>query len=116
MVKKDYIPERGDIVWMDFPLPKGHEQGGRRPAVVISMTEYNERSGLMLACPITSKEKGYPFEVEVKARKINGVVLADQVRSADWRVRGAEFVATIGPKILKEIENKILALFGRDGP
>ena len=66
MVKKYYVPERGDLVWVDFSPQRGHEQGGERPAVVISQRIYNERSGLTLVCPVTSKDKGYPFEVTIQ--------------------------------------------------
>lgn len=83
----DYIPERGDIVWFDFSPQIGHEQAGTRPALVISPRIYNERSGMMLACPITSKIKNYPFEVRIKSKKIDGVVLADQIKNVDWRAR-----------------------------
>jgi len=86
-----YIPDRGDIVWLDFNPQLGHEQAGTRPALVISPLAYNEKSGLMLACPITSKVKGYPFEVRIKAKKIDGSVLADQIKSLDWRARKPVF-------------------------
>ena len=82
-----YIPDRGDIVWLDFSPQRGREQVGIRPALVISPKAYNQRSELMLACPITSKIKGYPFEVRVKAGEIDGVILADQVKSLDWKIR-----------------------------
>ena len=82
-----YIPDRGDIVWFNFSPQIGHEQGGTRSALVISSRNYNERSGMMLACPITSKIKGYPFEVRIKSKKMEGVVLADQIKNVDWRAR-----------------------------
>jgi mRNA interferase MazF len=87
MVKRSYIPEEGDLVWASFDPQAGHEQSGRRPALVLSPGEYNEKAGLALACPITSKVKGYPFEVAVIGNRVDGVVLADQVRSLDWRSR-----------------------------
>ena len=87
-----YIPDRGDIVWLDFSPHAGHEQAGRRPALVLSPVEYNQNTGLALLCPITSSVKGYPFEVSLPfTYPITGVVLADQVRSLDWRVRNARF-------------------------
>lgn len=85
-----YVPDRGDIVWLDFDPQAGHEQAGTRPALVVSPIAYNRRSGLMLCCPITSRIKGYPFEVAIDAAvQTTGVVLADQVRSLDWKVRRA---------------------------
>jgi mRNA interferase MazF len=78
-----YIPDRGDIVWLNFSPQQGHEQAGLRPAIVLSPKSYNQSSKLMLACPITSKVKHYPFEVRVKANRIDGVVIADQVKSLE---------------------------------
>lgn len=86
-MKQPYIPNAGDLVWVSFDPQSGHEQAGRRPALVLSPREYNERAGLALACPITSKVKGYPFEVSINARRVQGVILADQIRSLDWRTR-----------------------------
>ena len=88
---ENYVPDRGDIVWFNVSPHVGHEQGGVRPALVLSAMSYNRRSGMMLACPITSKAKGYPFEVRIKAKKIDGVVLADQVKNVDWHERSPEF-------------------------
>jgi len=86
--KKIYIPDRGDIVWLEFNPQAGHEQAGLRPALVISPAAYNSLVGLALMCPITSKIKGYPFEVLIpKKFKINGAILADQIKSLDWRTR-----------------------------
>lgn len=79
-------PDRGDLVWLNFSPQAGHEQAGHRPALVLSPERYNGRSSVALFCPITSRVKGYPFEVALPpAGKITGVVLADQVRSLDWR-------------------------------
>jgi mRNA interferase MazF len=87
------VPRRGDIVWLSFTPQAGHEQAGRRPALVLSPSAYNSKVGLALCCPITSRVKGYPFEVAVpKGLAVGGVVLADQVKSLDWRARRAEFV------------------------
>ena len=84
MVKR-YIPERGDLVWLNFTPQAGHEQAGPRPAVVLSPSGYNGKTGLMLCCPITSRVKGYPFEVAVEGvTGITGVILADQIKSLDW--------------------------------
>jgi mRNA interferase MazF len=92
MVNSNYIPERGDLVWLEFDPQTGHEQRGRRPALIISHTEYNEKVGLALCCPITSKTKGYPFEVQVSGTRINGSVLSDQIKSLDWKARKAEYI------------------------
>ena len=100
---KEYIPEQGDIVWVSLPSAMGHEQRGRRPAIVLSQKIYNEYSRLALMCPITSKEKGYPFEVRVNVKKVNGVALADQVQSLDYKARRARFIAVSGQDILSEI-------------
>ncbi len=106
----DYIPDRGDIFWVDFAPTKGHEQSGRRPAVVISRHVYNENSKLVLVCPITSKSKQYPYEVQLIGTKIKGVILSDQVRSIDWKARKAEFAESVPSAIIDEIEAKLLTL------
>ena len=93
---KPYIPERGDIVWLTFTPQAGHEQAGRRPALVLSPGAYNGQVGLALFCTITNQIKGYPFEVAVpKGLAVSGVVLSDQVKSLDWKVRKAEFVCKL---------------------
>ena len=107
MVSKSYIPERGDIVWLDFNPQLGHEQRGRRPALTLSFKAYNEKIGLALFCPITSKVKGYPFEVELELKKIKGSVLSDQIKSLDWRERNIEFIEKIGDKEMEEVIEKI---------
>ncbi|VTP68384.1 mRNA interferase MazF [Leclercia adecarboxylata] len=84
----DYIPEAGDIVWLDFDPQSGHEQAGHRPALVVSTATYNGRTGLMLCCPVTSQIKNYPFEVVISGARRN-VALADQIKSLDWRARHA---------------------------
>ena len=106
-MSKIYIPERGDIVWLDFNPQLGHEQKGRRPALTLSFKAYNEKIGLALFCPITSKVKGYPFEVEIELKKIKGSVLSDQIKSLDWRERNIEFIEKIGDKKLEEVIEKI---------
>ena len=110
-----YVPERGDLVWLSFDPRIGHEQSGKRPAIVISSVDYNRKVGLALFCPITSKKKKYPFEVEICAKKIDGVILSDQVKSLDWRERKAKFICKSEKttmvqvieklKLLMEIEN-----------
>ena len=104
MVKsKNYVPDKGDIVWLDFDPQAGHEQKGRRPALVISQKVYNEKVGLGILCPITSKEKGYPFEVKVNGKKINGCVLSDQVKSLDWKIRNIEFIEKVNEEVIEKV-------------
>jgi mRNA interferase MazF len=109
MVKK-YIPDRGDIVWLDFNPQLGHEQRGRRPALTLSFKEYNEKIGLGIFCPITSKIKGYPFEVEISDKIINGCVLSDQIKSLDWTERNLEFIEKIEKEKLEDVINTILLI------
>ncbi|MDP2791693.1 MAG: endoribonuclease MazF [Rectinemataceae bacterium] len=110
MVKNNYIPERGDIVWLDFNPQVGHEQRGRRPALTLSYKAYNEKIGLAVFCPITSKVKGYPFEVEIDLKEIKGSVLSDQVKSLDWRERNIEFIEKIGENKMDEVIEKIIVI------
>jgi mRNA interferase MazF len=110
MVKNVYIPERGDIVWLNFDPQTGHEQRGNRPAIVISPKEYNEKVGLGLFCPITNQEKNYPFEVKIKKREITGVVLSDQVKSLDWKKRNIKFITKSTEDEIAEIISKINVL------
>lgn len=106
-----YIPERGDLVWLTFNPQAGHEQAGRRPAVVLSPSIYNEKVGLALFCPITSQVKGYPFEVALpEGLPINGVILTDQVKSLDWRAREAETVTRLPDMVMQEVLSKISTL------
>ena len=106
-----YVPERGDLVWLTFDPQAGHEQAGRRPAVVLSPASYNGRAMLALVVPVTQQIKGYPFEVELPANlPIAGVVLADQVKSLDWRAREIKRIATLPEMTLLEILKKTNAL------
>ena len=105
-----FVPDRGDIVWLQFNPHAGHEQAGRRPALVLSPASYNGRVGLAILCPITSQVKGYPFEVEVRARRVEGVVLSDQVKSLDWRVRNAELVERASDSVVTEVLEKLATL------
>ncbi len=107
---KTYVPSRGDIVWLNFNPQTGHEQAGKRPAIVLSPKEYNIKTGLAILCPITSKIKGYPFEVPISSKKISGVVLADQVKNLDWQARNIEFIATAPEKVIDEISEKLSLL------
>ena len=108
-----YIPDRGDIVWVAFTPQAGHEQAGRRPALVVSPGAYNSRVGLALLCPITKRIKGYPFEVLLPdGLKINGAVLSDQVKSLDWKIRQAEFICRLPAATLDEVLQKLNTLLG----
>ena len=107
MVKAKYVPRRGDIVWLAFDPTRGHEQRGKRPAFVVSPTLYNQKSSLALVCPISSQSKGYPFEVEIAGSHIRGVVLADHLRSIDWRARKAKYVESVAQEVVTEIQDKI---------
>nr|WP_231115203.1 endoribonuclease MazF [Moorella thermoacetica] len=106
-----YIPERGDIVWLQFDPRAGHEQAGRRQALVISPQLYNGKVGLALFCPVTTKAKGYPFEVAIPAGlKITGVILADQVKNLDWRAREAQFACKVPAGVVAEVQAKVQVL------
>ncbi|MFN2603546.1 MAG: endoribonuclease MazF [Gemmatimonadaceae bacterium] len=112
--ERPYVPERGDAVWLSFDPQAGHEQSGRRPAIVLSPRIYNKRSGLALLCPVSSKVKGYPFEVELPpGLPIAGAVLSDQLRSLDWRARGAARICELPPEITDTILGKIQPLLAR---
>lgn len=105
-----YVPVRGDILWIDFSPQLGHEQRGRRPALVISHESYNKKTGLALFCPVTSKVKGYPFEVAVTGKKIQGCVLSDQVKSLEWTVRNTEFIEKLDADSMKEVVERVRVL------
>lgn len=108
-----YVPQRGDLVWLTFDPQAGHEQAGRRPALVLSPGAYNAKSGLALLAPITSRAKGYPFEVALPAGlAISGVVLADQVRSLDWQARRAELICAAPKAVVEEALGKVGVLLG----
>jgi len=110
-VPRQYVPERGDIVWLHFTPQAGHEQAGHRPALVISPRSYNRRIGLALFCPVTSQVKGYPFEVALPpGLEAKGAILSDQVKSLDWRVRKAKRVCTVPDEVLEETIARVLAL------
>ncbi len=104
---KNYIPSRGDLVWLNFTPQSGHEQGGKRPAIVLSPRSYNMKTGLAILCPITSKIKGYPFEVPVSLKKVSGVVLADQVKNLDWQARNIEFICAAPEEVITDISEKL---------
>lgn len=106
-----YVPERGHVVWLTFDPQAGHEQAGRRPALVLSPAAYNRRIGLLLACPVTSQAKGYPFEVPLPPGSVvKGVVLSDQVRSTDWRARQAAFLCALPEAAVAEVMARLATL------
>jgi len=104
-----YVPDMGDIVWLQFDPQAGHEQAGHRPALVLSPAQYNGVRGMMVCCPMTSRIKGYPFEV-VESHDPPSVVLADQVKSLDWRARRATKKGAVSPATLADVQAKIRAL------
>jgi mRNA interferase MazF len=104
-----YVPDTGDIVWLTFDPRTGHEQAGHRPALVLSPERYNSARGMMVCCPMTSRIRGYVFEVVV-SRLPPSVVLADQVKSVDWRVRGAAFKEKAATDIVAEVRAKVRTL------
>lgn len=109
------VPDRGDLVWLHFDPRAGHEQAGRRPALVLSPKSYNRRVGLAVFCPITSRAKGYPFEVALPpSYGLEGVVLSDQVKSLDWKARKVRRVGAAPPRVVEETTAKLLALIDPD--
>jgi mRNA interferase MazF len=110
-LKGEYVPERGDAVWITLDPQAGHEQAGRRPALVLSPSAYNGRVGLSLLCPITTQVKGYPFEVPLPAGlPVAGVVGADQVKSLDWRARKATRIAAVPKEIVTQVVARLQTL------
>ncbi len=111
VARRPHIPDRGDVVWITLAPQAGHEQAGRRPAIVLSPAAYNGKVGLALMCPITSRIKGYPFEVILPVGlPVTGVVLSDQVKSLDWRARRAERICALPLPAVVEILQKLGAL------
>ena len=106
-----YVPEAGDIVWLNFTPQAGREQAGHRPALVLSPAGYNDKTSLMICCPLTTQIKKYPFEVPI-AGKPPSVALSDQVKSLDWRIRKAERKGRATPAELADVRAKIVALIG----
>jgi mRNA interferase MazF len=104
MVNEGYAPGRGEVIRIDFNPQKGHEHAGHLPAVVLSPVDYNRKVGLVLLCPVTSKRKGYPFEVEIPdGLPVSGVALSDQMKSLDWRACRAEFACTLPSEVMEKI-------------
>lgn len=111
MSKSRYVPRRGDVIRLDFNPQTGHEQAGRRPALVLSPIDYNRTLGLAIVCPITNQKKSYPWEVLISDNPmVSGVILADQLKSLDWRQRKAEFICTLDEDVLDEVVEKSIAL------
>lgn len=111
MVSGGFVPDAGDIIWLDFDPQTGHEQAGRRPAVVLSPAAYNGRIGLLICCPVTTKIKSYPFEVNLSGSPPSAA-LADQVKSLDWRKRGATRKGVATREEMAVIRAKIRSLIG----
>ena len=109
MVDK-YVPDRGDIVWINFNPQSGREQAGKRPAFVVSPRSYNQAGSLALFCPITRKIKGYPFEVCVDVDGVEGAILVDHIKSLDWKARKLEFIGSTSPSVWSEVEAKLTVL------
>lgn len=105
-----YVPEAGDIVWLQFDPQAGHEQAGHRPALVVSPASYNGKTGLMVCCPMSTKVKGYPFEVVLEIDGVVGAVLSDQVKSLDWKTRRARKWAAAPDPVMTHVRAKIKAL------
>lgn len=107
---RNYVPNVGDVVWLEFDPQTGHEQAGHRPALVLSPSAYNGKTGLMVCCPLSTKIKGYPFEVQAMLDDQVGVVLSDQVKSLDWKTRRAKKKGSVPDAVLVEVRAKIKAL------
>jgi mRNA interferase MazF len=113
VVARAYVPDAGDLVWLTFDPRAGHEQRGRRPALILSPRIYNSKARLAIACPITSHVKGYPFEVALPANgKISGVVLADHIKNLDWHARRIVFEAKAPTDVITEVRERLRALLG----
>ena len=113
MVSRGYVPDAGDLIWLTFDPQAGREQAGRRPALVLSPAAYNDKSSLALVCPISSRVKGYPFEVPLpEGLPISGVVLSDHLKSLDWTQRRAEFVARAPAEVISEVLARLAPLLG----
>ena len=114
MVRR-FVPDAGDIVWLEFSPQAGHEQAGHRPALVLSPAAYNSKTGTMVCCPMTTQIKGYPFEVVIHGAGVTGAVLSDQVKNLDWRARKATPKGKVCAEELDEVRSKIQSLLGIRG-
>jgi mRNA interferase MazF len=103
-------PARGDVIWTDFSPASGHEQGGKRPAVVVSPQDYNGLIGLAIVCPVTFRIKNYPFEVPLAEGNIRGAALVDQIRAFDWKARRFKKAGTVSEVVVREIQSKLKLL------
>ena len=113
MVKRAYVPDAGDLVWLTFDPQAGHDQRCRRPALILSPRLYNSRARLAIACPITSHVKGYPFEVPLPAGgKVVGVILADHVKNIDWQARQVAFEGKAPSEILTDVRERLRVPLG----
>lgn len=111
----DYCPDTGDLVWIDLDPTVGHEQSGHRPAIVLTPRSYNVRSGLCILCPITTRARGYPFEIAIPhGHPISGIVLVDQVRSVSWETRYAKLAGVAPAKLVDEIRERLAVLLQID--
>ena len=112
-----YVPDRGELVWLEFTPQAGSEQRGRRPALVLSPKAYNGKVGLALFCPVTSKIKGYPFEVRLPdGCSVSGVILSDQVKSLDWRSRKAKFIERVPSDVMSMVAARVIPLLEPETP
>jgi len=108
-----YVPDAGDLVWLTFDPQAGSEQAGRRPALVVTPRPYNSAAGLALCCPVTSRVKGYPFEVALGTQDpVQGVVLADHLKSLDWQARKASLISRVADPVLEDVRAKLRPLLG----
>lgn len=110
MPARGYVPDAGDVVWLEFDPQAGHEQAGHRPALVISPAAYNGKAGLMVCCPMTTRIKGHPFEVLTEIDGVASAVLSDQVKSLDWKVRRAKKKGAVSAMVMAHVRAKIKAL------
>ncbi len=107
-MRTSYLPETGDLIWLTFDPQAGREQAGRRPALVLSRRSYNSKSGLALVCPLTNQAKGYPFEVSVpRGHSVAGVILADHLKSVDWKARYSEKLGRCSLDVVEEVRAKL---------
>ena len=107
---RGYVPDTGEVVWLEFDPQAGHEQAGHRPALVISPARYNGKTGLMVCCPMTTKIKGHPFEVIAEVDGVSCAVLSDQVKSLDWKIRRAKKKAVVSAEVMLHVRAKMKAL------
>jgi mRNA interferase MazF len=108
----EYVPRAGDLIWLDFDPQAGREQAKRRPALVLTDRNYNQASGLVIVCPLTSRRKPYPFALPIVIDKIEGAILVDHLKSVDWKVRNAAFHSKAGPDLLAKVRAYVGVLVG----